>query len=53
MASKRKSNATPSAEVEMVDKPGMGIDEGIVLLTTFLLIGAIALVISANQAYQG
>jgi hypothetical protein len=38
-------------DVEVVSKPGLGIDEGIVLTTTFLLIGAIALVLIANNAY--
>ncbi|MCR9247277.1 MAG: hypothetical protein NXI31_19770 [bacterium] len=53
MASKRKSNAAPSADIEVIDKPGLGIDEGIVLATFFMLVGAIALVIVANQAYEG
>jgi hypothetical protein len=51
MAGKRKSNAAPSAEVEIVDKPGMGIDEGIVLGTFFMLVGAVVLVYMANQTY--
>lgn len=51
MAAKRKTNATPSAEVEVVDTPGMGIDEGIVLGTFFLLVGALVLVYMANQTY--
>lgn len=51
MASKRKSNAAPAADVEVVDKPGMGIDEGIVLATFFLLVGAVVLVYMANQTY--
>ncbi|MCA8975252.1 MAG: hypothetical protein KDC98_11050 [Planctomycetes bacterium] len=46
-----KRNASPAADVEVVDKPGLGIDEGIVLMTFFLLVGAIALVIMANQRY--
>lgn len=41
----------PAAEVEVVSKPGMGIDEGIVLLTFFLLAGAITCVVLANQIY--
>ncbi|MCA8950268.1 MAG: hypothetical protein KDE27_12255 [Planctomycetes bacterium] len=51
MAAKRKSNATPSAEIEVVDKPGLGIDEGIVLGTFFLLVAAVVLVYMANQTY--
>jgi hypothetical protein len=43
--------AAPTAEVEAVGKPGLGIDEGIVLSTFFLLIGAIVLVYLANQKY--
>lgn len=50
---KKSNTAAPSADVEMVQKPGLGIDEGIVLTTTLLLIAAIALVFFANQAYQG
>jgi hypothetical protein len=51
----RKNNnkraAAPVAEVEAVSKPGMGIDEGVVL-ATFLLLGvAIACVMIANQQY--
>jgi hypothetical protein len=42
---------TAPAEVEAVGKPGMGIDEGIVLTTFFLLAIAIALVVIANQTY--
>jgi hypothetical protein len=38
-------------DVEVVSKPGLGIDEGIVLTTFFLLVGAIALVIVANNTY--
>jgi hypothetical protein len=38
-------------DVEVVSKPGLGIDEGIVLTTFFLLVGAIALVVMANGAY--
>ncbi|MFM1871095.1 MAG: hypothetical protein RL398_517 [Planctomycetota bacterium] len=46
----KKATAAP-AEVEVVDKPGMGIDEGIVLTTFFVLIGALVLVYLANQKY--
>jgi len=40
------------SEVEAVGKPGMGIDEGIVLATFFLLAAAITCVILANQVYK-
>jgi hypothetical protein len=50
---KKTNTAAPTADVEMVQKPGLGIDEGIVLTTFFLLLGAIALVYVANQAYTG
>ena len=50
--SRRAEPAAPQAEVEAVGKPGMGIDEGIVLTTFFLLAIAIALVVMANQAYS-
>lgn len=50
---KKPAKAAPAAapEIEVVTKPGLGIDEGIVLTTFLLLIGAIALVYFANQAY--
>ena len=51
MASKRKANTAPVADVEMVEKPGMGIDEGVVLATFFLLVCALVLVYMANQTY--
>jgi hypothetical protein len=37
------------SEVEVVTKPGLGIDEGIVLTTFFLLVAAIVLVFLANK----
>lgn len=49
MAAKRKSG--PVADVEIVDKPGMGIDEGIVLTTFLLLVAACVFVYMANQKY--
>ena len=52
MARKNKAQAAPEAAVEQVEKPGMSIDEGIVLSTFFLLIGAIVLVYQANQGYS-
>ena len=49
----RKSKQAPAAELELeqVETGGMGIDEGIVLTTFFLLIGAIVLVYMAAEAY--
>jgi len=41
------------SEVEVVTKPGLGIDEGIVLTTTFVLIAAIVLVFIANKNHFG
>ena len=43
--------AAPVADVEAVSKPGMGIDEGVVFTTFFLLAGAIACVVMANGHY--
>ncbi|MFY9343509.1 MAG: hypothetical protein WAT39_13515 [Planctomycetota bacterium] len=43
--------AVAEGDVEVVSKPGLGIDDGIVLTTFFLLIGAIALVMVANSHY--
>ena len=48
---KAKAAAAPVADVEAVSKPGLGIDEGIVLTTFFILIGAIACVWVANGHY--
>ena len=47
----RKPAAAPVSDVEVVSKPGMGIDEGIVLGTFFLLAAAIYCVFVANQHY--
>jgi len=44
---KKPTKPAPAPEVEVVEKPGLGIDEGIVLTTFFLLAGAIALVVIA------
>ena len=41
------------SDVEVVTKPGLGIDEGIVLTTFFLLIAAITLVFLANKGQYG
>ena len=48
MASRKSA---PAPEVEVVDKPGMGIDEGIVIMTFLLLIGAMIFVYMANEKY--
>lgn len=55
MAKKGKPAAAvvASSDVEIVSKPGMGIDEGIVLTTFLLLAVAIALVVMANKTYTG
>ena len=50
MARKNKAEAAPEAAVEQVEKPGLNIDEGIILATFFLLIGALVLVYQANQS---
>lgn len=53
MARKSKRSAAPAvvADVEAVSKPGMGIDEGVVLSTFLLLTVAIICVVMANQLY--
>lgn len=50
-ARKTKAEPAAAAEIEAVGKPGLGIDEGVVLTTFFLLAIAIALVVMANQTY--
>lgn len=49
----KNNSAAPAADVEVVAKPGMGIDEGIVLCTSLMLAVAIALVVIANKTYGG
>ena len=52
MASRRTQRAElVVTEIEAVEKPGMGIDEAIVLTTFFLLAIAIAIVVLANQSF--
>ncbi len=53
MARKSKRSAAPAvvADVEAVSKPGMGIDEGVVLATFLLLAIAITAIVMANQLY--
>jgi hypothetical protein len=43
--------AAPVADVEAVKTGGLGIDEGIVLATFFILLGAVVLVVLATQGY--
>ena len=45
------ADAAVVADVEAVSKPGMGIDEGVVLSTFLLLTVAIICVVMANQLY--
>ncbi len=47
----KEEKAAPVAELEQVESGGMGIDEGIVLGTFFLLVSAIVLVYFASQHY--
>lgn len=51
MAKKAANVVAAEGDVEVVSKPGLGLDEGIVLTTFFLFIGAIALVVVANNGY--
>lgn len=51
MAKKAAQPVVTEGDVEVVSKPGLGLDEGIVLTTFFLLVGAIALVVIASQGY--
>lgn len=52
----RKTRMQPAAgkaagELEEVTTGGLGIDDGVVLATLILLIGALVLVLVANQGY--
>ncbi|MGE3175309.1 MAG: hypothetical protein AB7O97_21980 [Planctomycetota bacterium] len=49
MARKKQVAEVAEADLEQVDAGGLGIDEGIVLATSLLLIGAIVIVYLANQ----
>jgi hypothetical protein len=51
MAKKAAKPAAQTVEVEINSKPGLGIDEGIILTTFFLLVVAIALVVVASNGY--
>ena len=46
-----KTAAVETVDVELSGKPGLGIDEGIILTTFFLLVIAIALVVVASNGY--
>ena len=48
---KKAQPVAPASDVEVVSKPGLGIDEGVILTTFFLLALAIALVVVANKGY--
>lgn len=50
-ARKTKAEPAAAAEIEAVGKPGLGIDEGVVLTTFFLLAIAIALVLKIGRAH--
>ena len=51
ITTKQTTVSVPDAELEQVETGGLGIDEGIVLGTFLLLVGAIVLVLYANEAY--
>jgi hypothetical protein len=51
MAKKTAKAIVAPAEIEVVSKPGLGIDEGIVITTFILLVLAIFAVYVANQHY--
>ena len=46
------AKAAATSDVEVVSKPGLGLDEGIVLTTFFLLAAALALVVIASKSYS-
>ncbi len=48
---KKPAKTAQVADIEVIEKPGLGIDDGIILTTFFLLVGALALVWLANQTY--
>ncbi|MBL8730125.1 MAG: hypothetical protein JNM25_17010 [Planctomycetes bacterium] len=48
----RKVANAATADVEVVSKPGLGLEEGIVLTTFFLLALALALVVIASKSYS-
>ena len=48
----RGAQAAPVADVESTDKPGMGIDEGIVLFTFVVLAAALTCIVMAGNIYK-
>jgi hypothetical protein len=48
----RKVATAAASDVEVVSKPGLSLDEGIVLTTFFLLAAAVTLVWFASRAYN-
>lgn len=55
MAKKNKAavaEAAPAGDIEVVAKPGMGLEEGLVLATTFLLAIAFTLLLMASKVYE-
>ncbi|HEU4420807.1 MAG TPA: hypothetical protein VFT55_17850 [Planctomycetota bacterium] len=52
MAKKASKAAVEAVDIDTSDKPGgLGIDEGIIVSTFFLLVIAIALVVVASKDY--
>jgi hypothetical protein len=47
----RKTQPAAAEAVETVEKTGLNIDDGIILTTFFCLVGALALVLVALEAY--
>lgn len=52
MAKKAKV-AAAEGDVEVVSKPGLGLDEGIILTTFFLLVASVIFVVMANKEQWG
>ena len=49
---RKAANPAAASDVEVVSKPGLGLEEGIVLTTFFLLALALTLVILAKSVYE-
>jgi methylaspartate ammonia-lyase len=47
----KSAKSVEPAEVQVIAKPGMGIDEGVVMLTFAVLAFAVWLVVAANKGY--
>ena len=45
----RKAKSAPAPEVEVVDKPGLGMDDGVVFFTTILFLVALVFMFMANE----